>query len=282
MKKQPTTTRASVPPTQPAPTPIRLGRVTITGDIVELDEGFLEAVAHAARTRTFAERVLSNLMFLNDIARARGNVLEYLKQCLAAGDIEGVERWASCGYALDELAAATGEDIEKHWPPSSRQAFEPAPVMSDEDKAAEAAAAAELERERQRMREGKPAGDPVGGAPTLEQIASTFVLQPPTREELEADAQRRADEAAAESEEQATKKAAKKSARKPAADPAPPAKPDLAGSLLEDAAKRRKAADSTTRVRCMELHPNSKERCMHTQGHDVDEQPQETIGGDQW
>ncbi len=203
MAKQPTTTRASVPPTQPpAPPPIRLGRVTITGDIVELDEGFLESVSHAARTRTFADRVLANLMFLADIARARGQVMEYLRQCLAAGDVDGVERWASCGFALDELASATGEDVERHWPPSTRQAFEPAPVMSTEDLEAEAAAAAELERERQRMREGKPAGEVFSETPSIEQIASTFVLEPPTREQLEAEAQRRADEVAAASEEQ--------------------------------------------------------------------------------
>ncbi len=40
--------------------------------------------------------------------------------------------------------------------------------------------------------------------------------------------------------------------------------------------------ESVTRARCLQLHPTSKDRCMHTQGHDVDEQPHETIGGEQW
>jgi hypothetical protein len=147
--------------------PIRLGRVTITGDKLELDEGFAETVARAASTRKFAEHVLANLTMLDDLARAQQRVGHYLNACLEAGDVAGVERWASCGMALDHLGMMVGDDLEKHWPPNMREELAPAGAMSDEEREAEIAAARELEEERARMRGGS--------APTIEQIASTFV-----------------------------------------------------------------------------------------------------------
>lgn len=136
----------------PAPTPIRLGRVTIIGQDIQLDDDFQRDVIAAARSRAFAEHVLGGLIGLDDLHRASARAGAYLKTCLQAGDVAGVERWASAAMALDYLAEITGVDIEAHWPPTSSQVDVVPAAMTDEERDAELAAEAELEAERARLR----------------------------------------------------------------------------------------------------------------------------------
>lgn len=146
MSKQPNHQKPTSPPSAPA---VRLGRVTITGDSLRIDDDLAEAAVRAASTRTFHEQVLASMLLIDDITKAQGRAGAYLQQCLAAGDVAGTERWASLGLALDEVAQRAGENIERYWPPQvGGVQLEQPPALTDDELAAEAEAAAELEQAR--------------------------------------------------------------------------------------------------------------------------------------